>query len=63
MVTRQFNQQLPSPSSPSTQPSPLPASQNIDARWRVSQGPAGASAKEKDLVPIKTFVHEVLRQP
>ncbi|TDL26234.1 hypothetical protein BD410DRAFT_784304 [Rickenella mellea] len=58
MVTRQ----LPSPSSPSTQPSPLPASQNIDAGWRVSQGPAGASAKEKDLVPIKTFVHEVLRR-
>jgi ribonuclease HI len=26
------------------------------------QGPAGASAQEKGLVPIKTFVHEVLRR-
>ncbi|TDL16535.1 hypothetical protein BD410DRAFT_844348 [Rickenella mellea] len=61
MVTLQFNQQLPLP-LPSTQPSPLPASHNTDTRWRVSQGPAGASAKEKDLVPIKMSVCEVLRR-
>ncbi|KAH8119276.1 hypothetical protein DFH11DRAFT_1493145, partial [Phellopilus nigrolimitatus] len=54
---------LPSPCSPSTQHSPLPPDPPRVASSFLNEHFANATiVAEKDLVPIKTFVHEVLRR-
>lgn len=52
------NVQLPSPISPSTRPSPLPTVPDFETS---RQFPI-SSANKSQLLPIKTFVHEVLRR-
>ncbi|KAI0645693.1 hypothetical protein C8Q79DRAFT_893323, partial [Trametes meyenii] len=51
------NTQLPSPISPTSRPSPSPPA---DGRKSYSQAPEGSGGS--NLIPIKGFVHEVLRR-
>ncbi|KAI5123700.1 hypothetical protein M0805_001726 [Coniferiporia weirii] len=54
---------LPSPCSPSTRNSPLPPADQSRASIFLGEHFCNATiVAEKDLVPIKTFVHEVLRR-
>lgn len=70
-ISRRHSLQLPSPCSPTTQMSPLPppseAPKSSSASFIASQylGEQFSNAtvvSEKDLVPIRTFVQEVLRR-
>ncbi|KAJ7497531.1 hypothetical protein FB451DRAFT_1386767 [Mycena latifolia] len=60
--SRRRNTQLPSPVSPLTQPSPpSPLSSSSPACSRAGQTPLQCEP-DRNLVPIKGFVHEVLRR-
>ncbi|KAF8894059.1 hypothetical protein BD779DRAFT_1754040 [Infundibulicybe gibba] len=61
--SRNRNVQLPSPVSPSTQPSPSASPSSTSSR-PVCQATetAGAICSKSNLVPLRGFVHEVLRR-
>ncbi|KAJ7188039.1 hypothetical protein C8R46DRAFT_7568 [Mycena filopes] len=62
--SRRRNTQLPSPVSPLTQPSPSssPAPRVGPVTLQCEQDLAGSFGNRTNLVPIKGFVHEVLRR-
>ncbi|KAH7929900.1 hypothetical protein BV22DRAFT_1109651 [Leucogyrophana mollusca] len=57
------NIQLPSPVSPTTQPSPIPSPLSMQSsRSTDQQCHSSAQLSQNSLVPMKGFVHEVLRR-